>query len=219
MWLGSFSFSVWPSWARACVQAMTAKLHLCYCSSGSTIPNGMPFGWLLLADTQTFSPLLQAPASANTLPCTAFRGSVAGCFSVLTNMFGQTVFGPYRHLLVRSLWSCRAEFFGQKGLVKSGTRQSEEQSVAGLFTLHSLTSSRHDGASAVCEAEEGALLILISIVTYVRLRVLQSVDAGCTSCVRRNNLSYSVTINSCQERPRGVTVGNRRGGEFSLMLV
>lgn len=50
-------------------------------------------------------------------------------------------------------------------------------------------------------------------------RVLLSVDAGCTSCVGRNNLSYSVTINSCQERPREVTVGNRRGGEFSLMLV
>lgn len=138
---------------------------------------------------------------------------------MLTNVFGQTVFGPCRHLLVRSLWSCRPEFRGQKGLVKSGRRQSEEQSVVGLFTLCSPTSSRHDGASAVCETEEGALLVLISMVTYAQLRVLQSVDAGCTSCVLRNNPSYSVTINSCQERPRGVTVGNRRGGEFSLMLV
>jgi len=56
------------------------------------------------------------------------------------------------------------------------------------------------------------------VVTHAHLRVLLSVDAGCARCVRRNDLSYSVTINSCQERPRGVTVGNRRGGEFSLRL-
>lgn len=65
------------------------------------------------------------------------------------NMFGQTALGPCRHLLVTLLGSCRAEFLGQKGLVKSGTRQCEEQSVVGFICL---TSTRHDGASAVCEA-------------------------------------------------------------------
>lgn len=69
------------------------------------------------------------------------------------------------------------------------------------------------------EAQEGAVFISIRIVTYAQLGVLLSVDAGCTSCVQRHNLSYSVTVNSCQERLGRVTVGSRRGGELFLMLV
>lgn len=70
-----------------------------------------------------------------------------------------------------------------------------------------------------CEVWAGTPLVSIRVMTYAHLRVFLSVDAGCVRCVQRNNLSYSVTINSCQERPRGVTVGNRRGSEFSLMVV
>ena len=160
MQFGSFSFSVLSSCvssSRACVKATTAQLHLCCCSLGSPCVRRSKMGCVLCgSSSQTcrlFPLLLQAlEASADRLPCTASRGSVAGCFSALANMFRQTAFGPCRHLLVRLLWSCRAEFLGQKGLVKSDVRQCEEQSVVGLFAFRSLTSSRHDGASAVCEA-------------------------------------------------------------------
>lgn len=169
-----------------------------------------------------FSPLLLLQAletSADTLPSTAFCGSFAGCFSLLTGVFGHTAFGSCRHLLVRPLQSCRAELLVQKGLSPSGARPCEEQPAAGLFSSSSPTWSRHAGACAVHGAQEGALFISIPIVTYAQPGVLLSVDAGCTSCAQRHNLSYSVTINSCQERLGRVTVGNRRGGELFLVPV
>lgn len=151
----------------------------------------------------------------STAPC----GSIAGCFSVLTEVFAHAAFVSCRHLLLRLLRSCRAEFLGRKGLAQSGAGPCEEQPAAGLFPLRSPSSSRRAGACAGLEAQEGALFISIPIVTYAQLGVLLSVDAGCTSCVQRHNLSYSVTVNSCQERLGRVTVGNRRGGELLLMLV
>lgn len=211
--------------SRAHVKATTAQLNLCSCSLGSPCMHGSEMGCILggsSLQTLRLSPLWlpqTLETSADTLPSTAFCGSLAGCFSVLTDVFGQTAFGSCRHLLVRLLQSCRAQFFGQKGLTQSGARPCEERSAAGLFFLRSPTSSRRAGACAVHEAQEGALFISIRIVTYAQLGVLLSVVAGCTSCVQRHNLSYSVTINSCQERLGRVTVGNRRGGELFLMLV
>lgn len=98
--------------------------------------NGMRFGWLLLADTQTF-PL--APAGSGRL-CRhflvhRFMAQLQAVSLCSPNMFRQTALGPCRHLLVRLLRSRRAEFLGQKGLVKSGTRRCEEQSVVGFIHL------------------------------------------------------------------------------------
>lgn len=68
---------------------ITCALLLLGKSLCALLQNGMHFGWLLVADTQTSPRLLQAlEASADPLPRTVFCGSVAGCFSALTNMFG-----------------------------------------------------------------------------------------------------------------------------------
>lgn len=117
----SFSFSV----SSSCASSSMA------CSSGA----------------QGLFPLLLwfLEASANSLPCPAFMAR-SQAVPALTNMFGQTVLGPLRHLLVRSLRGCGAELPGLQGLIKSHSRQCETRWAAGSFALCRLTSSWHGGA-------------------------------------------------------------------------
>lgn len=78
---------------------------------------GMRFGWPLLAVTQTFS---LAPAGSgslcrrDTLPRTALCGSVAGCFSTLTNVSGQTACGPCRPLWSDHSGAAECSFLARK---------------------------------------------------------------------------------------------------------
>lgn len=82
---------------------------------------GMRFGWPLLAVAQTFSLASVGSGSLcrrDALPRAALCGSVAGCFSALTNVSGQTVCGPCRHLWSDHSGAAERSFLARKVSLK-----------------------------------------------------------------------------------------------------
>lgn len=215
MQFGSFTFSTLSScvssW-RVCVKAITAQLHVRYCSSGSPCVHCSKMGCTLGGSLSQTHRLLPGSCRLWKPLLTHF---LVQCF--VAQLQAVSLHLPTCLGLADTFWpdcsgAAEQSCYGQKGLIKSRARQCEKRSDYSCCTAQ----RRPTTTEPLLWAKHRKELLLIRIMTCAQLRVLLSVDAGCTSCVQRNNLSYSMTINSCQERPRGVTVGNRGAVSFLL---